>query len=160
KDLQLGAWLLEAWLHLDGAAGLVQGVSLLAGLCESFWDSVHPELEDDDPELRLAPLYWVEERLAEKLRLLIPVTRPETAEAPAYSLAEWEAARQLENLAKTNPQVLQSADEEGRLSLPKFLVSVTLTPSAFYLGLLGQLKQVLEALGELGAWLESRCGER
>jgi type VI secretion system protein ImpA len=160
KDLQLAAWLLEAWLQVDGAAGVVQGLQLLAGLCESFWDSVHPELEDDDPELRLAPLYWVDERLSEKLRLLIPVTRPETAEAPAYALADWEAARHLENLAKTNPQVLQSAEEAGRLSLPKFLVSVTLTPSTFYLGLLGELRQAFEALGELGALLESRCGER
>jgi type VI secretion system protein ImpA len=160
KDLQLAAWLLEAWLHLDGSAGAVQGLRLLAGLCESFWESAHPELEDDDPELRLAPLFWVDERLSEKLRLLIPVTRPETAEAPAYSLADWEAARHLENLAKTNPQVLQSAEEEGRLTLPKFLVSVTLTPSAFYVGLLGDLRQALEALGELGALLESRCGDR
>jgi len=160
KDLQLAAWLLEAWLRMDGAAGVVQGLRLLAGLCESFWDSVHPELEDDDPELRLAPLYWVDERLSEELRLSIPVTRPETEEAPAYSLADWEAARHLENLGRANPQVLQAAEEEGRLTLPKFLVSVTLTPSVFYSGLLGELRQALETLGELGALLESRCGER
>jgi type VI secretion system ImpA family protein len=48
---------------------------------------------------------------------------------------------------------------EGRLTLPKFLVSVTLTPSAFYAGQIGELRQVLGALGELGALLESRCGE-
>jgi type VI secretion system ImpA family protein len=160
KDLQLAAWLLEAWLRTDGAAGVVQGLSLLAGLCESFWDSVHPELEGDDPELRLAPLYWVDERLSEELRLSIPITRPETEEAPSYSLADWEAARHLENLGRANPQVLQAAEEEGRLTLPKFLVSVTLTPSAFYSGLLGELRQALEALGELGALLESRCGDR
>jgi type VI secretion system ImpA family protein len=160
KDLQLAAWLLEAWIHLEGSAGLVQGIRLLAGLCESFWESVHPELEDDDPELRLAPLYWVDERLSEKVRLFLAVTRPETEEAPAYSLSDWEAARHLDNMARTNPAVMQSAEEEGRLTLPKFLVSVTLTPSAFYAGLLGELRQALEALGEMGALLESRCGER
>jgi len=160
KDLQLAAWLLEAWLRLDGAAGVVQGVRLLAGLCESFWDSVHPELEEDDQELRLAPLYWVDERLSEELRLYIPVTRPETEEAPAYSLSDWEAARHLDNLARVNPQVLQAAEAEGRLTLPKFLVSVTLTPSLFYAGQIGELRQALGALGELGALLESRCGDR
>lgn len=160
KDLQVAAWLLEAWLHLDGAAGVVQGLRLLAGLCESFWESLHPELEDDDPELRLAPLYWVDERLSEKLRLHIAVTRPETTDAPAYSLADWEAARHLENLGKSNPQVLQAAEEEGRLTLPKFLVSVTLTPSVFYFALLGELRQALDSLAEMGALLASRCGER
>jgi type VI secretion system ImpA family protein len=160
KDLQLAAWLLEAWLRLDGAPGVVQGLQLLAGLCESFWDSVHPELEEDDPELRLAPLYWVDERLSEELRLFIPVTRPETEEAPAYSLADWEAARHLDNLARSNPQVLEAAEAAGRLTLPKFLVSVTLTPSSFYVLQIGELRQALGALGELGALLESRCGDR
>jgi len=55
KDLQLAAWLLEAWIHLDDAAGAAQGFQLLAGLCESYWDSLHPEIEGDDLESRLAP---------------------------------------------------------------------------------------------------------
>src|SRR5262245_50344693 len=33
KDLQIAAWLLEAWIHLHGFAGLRQGLQLVADLC-------------------------------------------------------------------------------------------------------------------------------
>src|SRR5215468_7816202 len=39
KDLQLAVWLLEAWLRLHGFAGVKEGVKLLMGLCEGFWDA-------------------------------------------------------------------------------------------------------------------------
>ena len=47
KDLQVAAWLLEAWLHRYGFAGVREGLRLLAGLCEIFWDDLHPRLDED-----------------------------------------------------------------------------------------------------------------
>src|SRR5258705_13352344 len=63
KDLQLGAWLTEAMLHQEGFAGLRQGLDLLHGLVEKFWDTLYPEIEDGELELRSAPLEWVGTRL-------------------------------------------------------------------------------------------------
>src|ERR1700753_980884 len=51
KDLQIAAWLLEAWLHLYGFAGVSAGTRLLVELCHEFWDSLHPAL--NDPEYRM-----------------------------------------------------------------------------------------------------------
>ena len=59
KDLQLAAWLTEALLRQQGAGGLADGLDLLRGLVENFWDSVYPELEDGDAEMRATPLEWV-----------------------------------------------------------------------------------------------------
>ncbi|PYT16356.1 MAG: type VI secretion system protein TssA, partial [Acidobacteria bacterium] len=59
KDLQLGAWLTEAMLHQEGFSGLGQGLELLRGLVENFWDTLYPEMEDGDLELRAAPLEWL-----------------------------------------------------------------------------------------------------
>src|ERR1700730_3506175 len=53
KDLQLAAWLTEALLHTQGAAGLREGLDLLKGILETFWDTLYPELEDGDMELRV-----------------------------------------------------------------------------------------------------------
>ena len=161
KDLQLAAWLLEAWIHLDDAAGAAQGFQLLAGLCESYWDSLHPEIEGDDLESRLAPLWWIDERLSETLRMHVALSRPEGDGSLAYTLADWESACHLENLARTNPAVLQAADgDPGKVTPPKFLASVSLTPAVFYTALLADLHAALEAIGSLAAFLESRCGSQ
>src|SRR5438309_1746451 len=56
KDLQLAAWLTEALLRRDGIAGLRGGLGLLHGLIDNFWDTLYPELEDGDAELRATPL--------------------------------------------------------------------------------------------------------
>src|SRR5215813_13550035 len=37
KDLQIAGWLLEAWLHRDGFAGVAKGLRVVAEMCERFW---------------------------------------------------------------------------------------------------------------------------
>ena len=74
KDLQLAAWLTEAYLHQDGFQGLQQSLELLRGLIETFWDTLYPEIEDGDLELRSAPLEWVGTRLDDPVRKA-PLTR-------------------------------------------------------------------------------------
>lgn len=62
KDLRVACILTRAMLHLDGLAGLLQGLRLLHGLLERYWDAVYPRLDADDghdPTMRmnaLAPL--------------------------------------------------------------------------------------------------------
>ena len=63
KDLQLAAWLTEALLKTQGVGGLRDGLDLLKGLIEGFWDTLYPEIEDGDLEMRAAPLDWVGGRL-------------------------------------------------------------------------------------------------
>ena len=59
SDLQLGAWLTEAALRREGFAGLRQGIEPQTGLLREFWDTVYPENEDGDLEMRAAPLEWM-----------------------------------------------------------------------------------------------------
>src|ERR1700689_4743883 len=63
KDLQLVAWLAEAMLKREGVAGLRATIDLARGFLENFWDTLYPELEDGDVELRVAPLQWFGDRL-------------------------------------------------------------------------------------------------
>jgi len=53
---------------------LQQGLGLLRGLIEHFWDTMYPEIEDGDLELRSAPLEWVGTRLDDPVRKA-PLTR-------------------------------------------------------------------------------------
>jgi type VI secretion system protein ImpA len=68
KDLQLAAWLTEALVRREGIAGLRQGLDLCRGLVEQFWDTLFPEIEDGDMELRAAPLDWIGSRLDSSLK--------------------------------------------------------------------------------------------
>ena len=90
KDLQLAAWLMEAWVHLHGFAGAREGLALLRGLLEGFWEHLYPEIDDDpgtQDQVRggLSPgqafdalsvlLEWLDNKLSFSLKQL-PVTEP------------------------------------------------------------------------------------
>lgn len=157
KDLQLAAWLLEAWIRLEGLPGATAGLSLLGALCESFWDTVHPRPQEGDIEFRLAPLEWVAGRIPEAVRW-IPITAPGGDESRPCTYADLEGARHLERLSRTDPQAAQAAEAQGRISTDRFLVSVSLTPTAFYSVLEGDARQALAALDGLAALLARLCG--
>jgi type VI secretion system protein ImpA len=74
KDLQLAVWLTEAWLNQQGVGGLADGLDLMRGLVGNFWDSLFPELEDGDAEMRATPLEWVGSRLGDAVKHA-PLTR-------------------------------------------------------------------------------------
>ncbi|NOX42502.1 MAG: type VI secretion system protein TssA [Gammaproteobacteria bacterium] len=59
KDLRVAVNLTQALIHTDGLTGLRDGLVLIQGLLESYWDAVHPRLdptENNDPTLRINTL--------------------------------------------------------------------------------------------------------
>src|SRR2546425_1963044 len=61
KDLQIGAWLVEALTKRHGFVGLRDGLNLLREMHEQFWEGLYPEIEDGDLEFRGGPLNWLNE---------------------------------------------------------------------------------------------------
>lgn len=59
KDLQVGAWMVEAFAQGSGLRGAVRAVALFSNMTMAFWADLHPRLEVDDIELRLRPLNWL-----------------------------------------------------------------------------------------------------
>ena len=74
KDLQIAAWLTEALLAQERIAGLTQGLDLLRNLMENFWDTLYPEIEEGDLEMRAAPIEWVGSCLHVQVRR-VPITK-------------------------------------------------------------------------------------
>lgn len=59
KDLRVGTYLTRAAVHLHGHGGLRDGLELLCGLVQQYWDGVHPKLDPDDdhdPTMRINTL--------------------------------------------------------------------------------------------------------
>ena len=70
KDLRLAVWLAEARAHTHHLRGLGDGFLLLAGLCERFWEHVHPLPEGGEHELRSGNLAWLLARTPALLKAL------------------------------------------------------------------------------------------
>jgi type VI secretion system protein ImpA len=125
KDLQVAAWLTEAWTLREGLAGLAAGLRLVHDLMDRFWEHLYPELEFDDPEreggdpeLRAAPLEWLDHVLPAAVRA-VPLTRA------GHGAQVYEDARALgyEKAVKGDGERHQAwlkAVENGRVSADAF----------------------------------------
>lgn len=56
KDLEVAAWLTEAFVRSHGLSGLAACSRLIAGLAEGYWDDVFPLPDDYGMETRVAPI--------------------------------------------------------------------------------------------------------
>ena len=68
------------------------------------------------------------------------------------------AARHLDRLAKSDPEGARAAEARGRITFDRFLVSVSLTPTPFYLALVAEARQALDALDGLASLLGRLAG--
>jgi len=158
KDLQIASWLLEAWLHLYGFPGVTNGMRVLGGLCEHFWDHLYPSLEVDEIEGRVAPIEWVEQKLTLKLKQL-PLTLPGEINDESYSYIDWESACHFENLAMKDPRALQEALTKINPTVATFRAAIAETNSAFYVELVEELGQAIDACVAVKQVLEQKCGK-
>ena len=136
KDIQLSAWLTEAWLHLHGLKGMAQGVELIDSLCRTYWDKIHPQIEDDDIEYRVAPFVWINENLALALRRAVPIVEDvsQTVEAK-FTLADWGKAVHLENVALKDANTARLAEQTNTPTRAIFKTNANLSSPAFFRGL-------------------------
>src|SRR5271157_2277885 len=156
KDLQLAAWLTEAILRKEGYPGLKAGLDLLKGLIENFWDTLYPELDDGDAELRAAPLEWLGTRMEPALRS-VPLTRTganwfqfkESRVVGYGATADTDAKAEARN----------AAIAEGKMSGEEWDSAVAATPKAFYAGMEETLDGILEVLESLSALGEEKFGD-
>lgn len=147
KDLQIAVWLTEALLKTQRFAGLRDGLDLICGLLEQYWDQLYPEMEDDDPWMRIVPL----ERLALKFNvpvLLSPIT------ADGYNLLQYRESRTIPTEAETEwdtdkKEQRQRAIEQERLLPETFDKSFEQTPKDWYRQLVADLDGALASLERL-----------
>jgi type VI secretion system protein ImpA len=155
KDLQISAWLLEAWLHLYGFAGAAEGFQVMLAVSESFWEVLHPRIEAGDTEFRVAPMIWLNNKLPADLRLL-PVTQPDADGIASCTLADWEIACHMESLQNRPGQ--QSANAGREITLARFQQSAMLTPTPQLAGTLSDVRDLLHACAALQALLDEKLG--
>ncbi|HTF64719.1 MAG TPA: type VI secretion system protein TssA, partial [Edaphobacter sp.] len=148
KDLQLAAWLLEAWIQLDSFTGAWRGIELMRRLCSDFWEQMYPALDGQDLAARLAPIRWVNEKLARRLRRL-RLTRPGMESVLAYSLADWDVALR-------NPG---DGGQQESITMAKFQQSVTLTSYQWFTTLRQQVLGTIDRVEAFDEFMDEKVGK-
>lgn len=150
KDLQVAAWLSEAWVHLHGFAGAAEGFRLMHAMCDAFWSDLYPQIQDGDAEFRIGPIVWLNDRLPVTLKL-IPLTAPESPDVRVCSFADYEKASQAET--KRAPDTKTDA-----VTFAQFHQSAMLTPFRQLSATLGHIQNLLQSCRELDNLLDGKLG--
>jgi type VI secretion system protein ImpA len=153
KDLQLATWLVEALLRKHGSAGLRDGIRLLRELQETYWEGLFPEVEEGDLEFRAGVLQWLNEKLPAFIRQIM-VTKADAL----YSWHHWEESRQVDNLGRQNPDAMQAAIAEGKITGEQFDKAVEATPRLFYEDLFETLHQTKDEVDALEKVVDEKFG--
>ena len=152
KDLQIAIWLLEAQVNKWGFAAIGPCINFIQLLCEQFWVSLYPEIDDGDIEYRTNLIAWLNEKLQPTIKQL-PITgvRSDTW----YSWADWEMATQYEQLP---PETRKKMQEEF-LQTQTIVSAIIATPLEFYQDIFGDLKLAIMALEDFSQSLDNLCGQ-
>ena len=59
KDLELAVWLAETLLWRHSLAGFHEGLLLIRGLLERYWEPLHPLPDEGDQYMRIRHLEWI-----------------------------------------------------------------------------------------------------
>lgn len=145
KDLRLAGWYAEASTQVDGFAGLARGYRLVAGLCERYWDRLHPLAIDGDQEERIGNLGWLLGNSLQWLRTIPIVSAPQGR----HGLEAFEVARARQASAEEGPDQPTLAQLEAMRAD---------TPHDFYRGLLETIPDCLQALETLREAVDARLG--
>ncbi len=160
KDIQLAVWLCEALVKLHGFVGLRDGLQLLVGLQERFWDTLHPEIDEGDMEGRANAISWFDTYGA-----LAAKEAPITGQA-GYSFFNWDESKvydipdDLETFS-TEDQVKYNAlkaraEAERRVTADMWRKETAATRRVFCEQLNFTLGECFEALKELNRVTEEK----
>lgn len=163
KDVWIASRLTEALLKKHGFEGFKEGLDLLRGLLENFWDGVYPELEDGDAELRAMPLEWIATRFGNELRR-VPLTRPKPPLTKSgFNWFDWEPTNGIptEEAASANESDRAKRNEaiaEKRVTPEEFGDAFAATPKSDYKAWAASLDGIDEAIDALDGVCKEKFG--
>jgi type VI secretion system protein ImpA len=155
KDLQIAAWLTDALLRTEGFAGLKQGLELLRGIVGTFWETLYPQLEDGDAELRAAPLDWIGSNLVLPLQM-VPLNKAR------HGWLDYTESRKIGYEEQADTEVKKEARtkalQEGKIAPEAFDKSFSETPKAFYVSAEATLDDCTATLQALDTLCQEKFG--
>jgi type VI secretion system protein ImpA len=161
KHLEIAVWLADALVKVHGFPGLRDGLKVLRGLHDGFWDHLYPEIDDGDLSGRANRLAWLNEAGDGRETLAsaicsVPLTAPGTGFS--YGWIQWKESRDVGNLALRDADKYASALAENRITPEQFDKAVAGGRRAFYEQLMADIVEALEECTQLEVVVSTRYG--
>jgi len=162
KDLLIAGWLTEALVRESGFAGFRDGLRLIHGFIDRFWDGLHPLPEDNDLDNRAAPFAWLTShdggaRMPAALRE-IPLAPPSGGQALHWNF--WYLRRVAPQGKDEKEDSFKRRSAEGEQKRQLFDGAVETSPIAFYQALLADMDACLAEIEQLAVVLDQRLGDQ
>ncbi len=162
KDLMLAGYLLEALVESQGFAGLRDGLRVISGLLEKFWDGLYPPIDGDDLEPRAAPVAWFTEadrgaRLPNRVREVALI--PSAKDGPVLSWSFWKS-RYVPPKADSEDEgdyARRRSDADERAKV--FESAAAATPLEHFSTLRDDIQTCQQEVARLGTLLDERFGQ-
>lgn len=157
KDLQVAAWLTEALVRTEGFSGLRQGLELIRGLLERFWDTVYPQPDEDgDLEIRSAALRWAGSQLDGAVKAS-PLLKT------GIDWYQYKSSRSvpLEEESHFDPQKQEARQEAiaaGATMPEEVAAKLSATPYEFLRGRHAQIQELIEYIDSLSEFCDAKFG--
>ena len=156
KDLQIAVWLVDAQIRKDSFSALAPCFQLLHDLLEQYWDTLYPPIdEDDDMEVRAAPLVWLGSKLNEPLGFLPIVSNK-------LSWNKYQESRKVGYEADADTGEKQEsraqATKDGKITAEEFDTAVEATTIPALRDTYKALTQGEKALEELSTFCDEKFG--
>ncbi len=163
KDLQVAAWLGEALVKVHGFAGLRDGLKVMQGFHEKYWDDIFPEIDEGDLEARANSLSWLDRQVALAIK---EVSLTKVSSGENYNFNQYEEAQEfdipenLDSLDSTAQEkfrgLKERAEHEGKTTGEKWRASKNKCRRAFYEELAGTLSESWEAFQALDRIMDQK----
>jgi type VI secretion system protein ImpA len=146
KDLEIACWLTEALLRRHQLTGLRDGLKLLGGLVERYWEGAFPLPDEDGLETRLIPIVGLTGGEAEG-RLIAALRRLKLTDSSDTPFLFWQYER------------AAAGNAAGTATLDVIAAAMDRSPDAFVQSLAQDARDCMAAADQLEAGLRPHCAD-
>jgi type VI secretion system protein ImpA len=162
KDLMLAGYLVQALVEKRGFVGLRDGLRLVGGLLDTFWDDLYPQIEGGDLEPRAAPIVWLTEadrggRIPSRIRD-VGLAPGVTADGWTYSWSLWKSRYEPPKGENEDDEVYARRKGAAEERTKFFEEAVGAAPVQHFGTLQEELVECLDELKAVDARLDDRFG--
>ncbi|WP_010585381.1 type VI secretion system protein TssA [Schlesneria paludicola] len=163
KDLLIAGWLTEALLRTSSFAGLRDGLRLIRGFVDKFWDGLYPQPDEEDFANRAAPLLWLTQtdggaKLPALLREISLTSASPRSDEPLINWNLWHQRRAPPQASGEKDDVYKRRVADAEKNRQTFDAAVETAPLTFYQTLLNDIDACLAEIDTLSPILDGKLG--